>query len=406
MTIRSTFALLIFFILISGCSSTPKLPLINDEEAFRYEKEYLAEFEQLKSDFSDQSEIKWVQPENKKSPCKVYVGVSKEDDRTLDDNYKIYWDGGCKSGYANGLGREFERATVLNMEALAIYKGKEEEPEYFIQTYQLDNKTQEGDISNGYFVETTINEDNFNFDINYQYGFFGTSEMPYRLITSVSPFNDNSVHYKQYINFSYVLYDMSYNEFDKRKYTFEMIYKKNSNGFGFTTPKIGAVASGEMSNGTFVRRVQLPKSYFDKVAQIRNEIKDAVIKAVNAQKYALKVKKQYMNRICKESYTVDFMDSSEYKNICNDSSDIKMKMDEKLVKINTQKQQKRAQNHQEKILIENKNRAQASANRQAWKDLNQSLKETAESIRKNSPTTTNTNCNGTYGGVNCTSTTY
>ena len=167
MNFRNIFSLLILFLLISGCSSTPKLPLISEEEAFKYEKEYLAEYEQLKSDFSDQSAVKWVQPLNKNSPCKVYVGISKEEDRTLDDNYKIYWDGGCKNGYANGLGREFERATVLNMEALAIYKGKEEKPEYFVQTYQLDNKTQEGDISNGYFVETTINEDNFNFDINY-----------------------------------------------------------------------------------------------------------------------------------------------------------------------------------------------------------------------------------------------
>ena len=56
MTIRSTFALLIFFILISGCSSTPKLPLISDEEAFKYEKDYLAEYEQLKSDFSEEEE--------------------------------------------------------------------------------------------------------------------------------------------------------------------------------------------------------------------------------------------------------------------------------------------------------------------------------------------------------------
>jgi hypothetical protein len=405
MTIRNPFILLIF-LLIFGCSSTPQLPLISDEEASKYEKEYLAEYEQLKRNFSKQSEIKWIQPANKKLPCKVYVGISKGDDRTLDDNYKIYWDGGCKNGYANGLGREFERATVLNMEALAIYKGSEEKPEYFVQTYLLDNKTQEGDISNGYYVETTINEDNFNFDINYQYGFFGSKEIPYRLITMKSPFNDNILQYKQYQNFSYVLYDYSNNEFEQAKYNFHMVYKGKENGFGFSTRKSGETLSIEFSNGSMVSEVQLPNSYFLKVGLVQNEINDAGVKAISAQKYALKVKKQYMNRICKESESVDFMDDKEYKNICNDSSEMNIKIEEKLAQINILKQQKREQQHQYDLLIAKQKQAEAERNQEAWNSINQSLKDLGDNIRKNTPKTTYTNCNGTYGGVNCTSTTY
>jgi hypothetical protein len=382
------------------------LPLISDEEASKYEKEYLAEYEQLKRNFSEQSEIKWIQPANKKLPCKVYVGISKGDDRTLDDNYKIYWDGGCKNGYANGLGREFERATVLNMEALAIYKGSEEKPEYFVQTYLLDNKTQEGDISNGYYVETTINEDNFNFDINYQYGFFGSKEIPYRLITMKSPFNDNILQYKQYQNFSYVLYDYSNNEFEQAKYNFHMVYKGKENGFGFSTRKSGETLSIEFSNGSMVSEVQLPNSYFLKVGLVQNEINDAGVKAISAQKYALKVKKQYMNRICKESESVDFMDDKEYKNICNDSSEMNIKIEEKLAQINILKQQKREQQHQYDLLIAKQKQAEAERNQEAWNSINQSLKDLGDNIRKNTPKTTYTNCNGTYGGVNCTSTTY
>lgn len=50
--------------------------------------------------------------------------------------------------------------------------------------------------------------------------------------------------------------------------------------------------------------------------------------------------------------------------------------------------------------------AQAAANAQAWDNLNRSLKETAESIRRNTPKSTYTNCYNTFGGVNCNSTTY
>lgn len=41
----------------------------------------------------------------------------------------------------------------------------------------------------------------------------------------------------------------------------------------------------------------------------------------------------------------------------------------------------------------------AAANAQAWKDLNQAIKDAT-------PKSTYTNCYGTYGGVNCTSTSY
>jgi hypothetical protein len=43
--------------------------------------------------------------------------------------------------------------------------------------------------------------------------------------------------------------------------------------------------------------------------------------------------------------------------------------------------------------------AQAAANAQALRDLNQSIKDAT-------PKTTNTNCYNTYGGINCNSTTY
>ena len=351
----------------SGCATYPPIPTLNENEAFKYERKYLAEYEQLKNKGYDQSVVKWIQPTNKKIPCKVYVGISKTEDRTLDENYKIYWDGDCKNGYANGLGREFERGTVLNMDALAIYHGKPTEPEYYIYTYNLDNRTQEGDISNRYFVETTINEDNINFDINYRYGFFGSAENPYNLITTNSPFSDDSIYYKQYPNFSYAFYDMSNNEFKKRRYQFNMFHNGKANGFGFRTTKAGTRTSGETTNGTNGRIVILPNSYFTKISQIDNEVKEAGQKAINAQKYALKVKKQYMSRVCKESVSVNFINNEEYKNICNESeyySNLKEKIDVKLAQINKQKQQKREQQNQQKLInaqVRQANAAEKSA---------------------------------------------
>ena len=44
--------------------------LITIEEAFKYEKQYLAEYENLMLDYVP-NEIKYIQPHNKSIPCKV-----------------------------------------------------------------------------------------------------------------------------------------------------------------------------------------------------------------------------------------------------------------------------------------------------------------------------------------------
>lgn len=377
---------IIVFALLSGCASTPRIPAIDENEAFKYERQYLVEYENLKANYIDQSAVKWVQAANKKTPCKVYVGISKTEDRTLDENYKIYWDGGCKNGYANGLGREFERGTVLNMEALAIYQGAQQEPQYYINKYNLDNKIQEGDLKNRYFVETTINDDNFKFEIWYKYGYFGSIKDP-ALITHRSPFSDTVVYMKYYPNFHYQLIDQSNDEFSDYKYIFKLLDKNMvTNGYELVMPKYGSVRAGEVINNTFIRHVQLPQSYFNNVNTLYAAIIDAGQKAITAQKQALKVKKQYMNRICKKSVSVNFIDNDEYKKICRDSeyyAKLKEKMNVKLAQINKAKHQKREQLNQQKLVNAQVSQANAAAriasaaeqsnSMQFWQNLNNNL---------------------------------
>jgi hypothetical protein len=77
--------------------------------------------------------LAWLQPANKKEACKVHAADSKRwwDDR---DN-RIFWDGACRDGFAQGLGREF---VVRNGELaswLAAYKQPNTPPEYFLITH-------------------------------------------------------------------------------------------------------------------------------------------------------------------------------------------------------------------------------------------------------------------------------
>jgi hypothetical protein len=192
----------------------------------KYEKTCLAEYERIKQVYKNNIIVKWIQATNKKEPCKIHVGILNQNDRTNDPEYKIFWDGKCKNGYAYGLGREFEKGILTNMEAIAIYSGKKEEPKYYIQKNNLKNILIEGNINNGYIVKTFIKNEGLNFDISYQYGFLYSKSLLPALIIYSSSFSDNLVFIKGYPNFAYRIINFTNNEFDNRKYQFEMI-KKN-----------------------------------------------------------------------------------------------------------------------------------------------------------------------------------
>lgn len=368
--------------IVSGCTGRPSLPQINDTEAFSYIKKYEAENQQIIANNQNiQKPIKWIQAVNKKEPCKLYVGYNPNDDRTLKNDYKIFWDGSCKNGYAYGLGREFERGFLTSLDAIALYSGEEKEPEYFIQKDNLINATGEGDINNGNFVKTTIKDDGINFDITYQYGHFQREAKDSIYYIFSSPFSPNIRYIKGLNTYAYMIDDISRDEFSQNSYNYNIIDGKSQqfNGFACTLTKNNIRWDGEKINGNLVRNVVLPKSYLNHLQGTLNEIKDAGQVALDAQKKALMVKQQYKDNICKDSVKVDFIDNKEYKAICNENEKIaqlKVKVDAKLAQIEQQNQAKRQQQNQQRV-IQAREAEAAAAQRQAaaaeTANFNQSL---------------------------------
>lgn len=374
----------------SGCTGgQPSLPQIDDIEAFSYIKKYESEYQQIKSNSQNiEMPFKWIQAANKKEPCKLYVGYSPNDDRTLKDGYKIFWDGNCKNGYAYSLGREFEKGFLINTEAIALYSGEEKEPEYFIQKDNLANITMEGDINNDNFVLTTIKDDGKDFDISYQYGHFDKSPSDIGYYVYSSPFSPNIKYIKAFNNYGYIMDDVSNNEFNENNYNYNIMDGKSNqlNGFAFSVTKNNVRYDVERINGKLSRRVVLPQSYINYMANIFNEIKYSAQLALDAQKKALMVKQQYKDTICKDTVKVDFIDNKEYKAICNENEKIaqlKTKFDAKLAQIEQQKQAKRQQVNQQRMIRAQESQAaaaQMSAQAQQQANFNQSLQNLNNSL--------------------------
>lgn len=185
-------------------------------------------------------------PNNKKQPCKVYVGYGQEDP-TQDESFKLYWDGQCKNGYAHGLGREFNMADLTNMWQIAIYR-KGQPKNYAVMYDILHEVTLEGEYNydeSNYQVRRYVNNKNNDISVSYNIGEFGEKEPD--TIIQTSPFWNNSMRYlKAYPNFRYEYIDATKNDEAKIDFSFT-IFDINSkkNGWAIEKPKNKDIIYGE-----------------------------------------------------------------------------------------------------------------------------------------------------------------
>lgn len=333
----------------------PSLPTVSEQEVNKYEDIYMKEYEQLKMT-RKLPEIRWVQPTNKKEECKMYVSVeSNEKDKTQQVDYKLFWDGECKDGYAYGLGREIEQTMLSELHQIGYYaKGKAQD--YCVMQDELQGVIVAGECNYDFLkpnhaVGTMIKENMGNLSVEYRYG---SKSIDQDLLTIVSPFNDSIVYVKDYSSvFAYRIFDFRKAEFDHRNWQFDLIKNGKENGYGHILYKNRTHVSAEVKNGVLQRRVEIPQNYVTKIDTILKEIQNEGQIALVAQEKALIIKKKYLEKICKNDVKVSFMENDKYKAICYEDekmAKMKVKIDEKLAKINDEKKQKRIQQNQQKLI--------------------------------------------------------
>ncbi|MDD2697189.1 MAG: hypothetical protein PHF17_00160 [Arcobacteraceae bacterium] len=301
----------------------------------QYEIDYLKEYEDIKKQIPE-LKIAWVQPKNKKEDCKVYVDYHDKNP-TLDESYKLFWDGECKDGYAYGLGREIVKANLEDNWQIGIYEKGIPTGGIIIKD-NLHNVLTEGEANYGgsmYAVTRVISEENRDINIVYKSGISGSKNEP-ALFVATSPFwNQTQVYQKAYPNFCYGLAHHSNNDEQTVDFLFSL-YDKNGkrHGWAIEKNKNQNMQTAEYINGNR-QTITFPKEYNGKADEIISEISQAEEKAFNAQNQAQLVKKQYLRKICKESVKVNFMDNEEYKEVCDDKAEKELmaKIDAKLQKL-------------------------------------------------------------------------
>lgn len=375
------------------CDNLPLNPL-SIQRLAQYEIDYLKEYENIKKS-TPKLTSKWIQPKNKEAACTIAVPAGKNDP-TKDSSYKIFWDGDCKDGYAFGLGREIEKADLKDAWQIGIYE-KGMAQGYLIQHDVLNNFMYEGGSNyygSDYGVHRFVEEKNGNLGLKFIIGKTrGLPQEPNFTITN-SPFGNNTqIYRKQFPNFGYVYIDHKNNNIQEIDFNFQLVnINDQRHGWGFEKNKNGPLVKGEYLDGE-PQPSELPQEYMQKADDVIKEIEEAKNKALDAQRNAQLVKKQYLKKICKDSVKVSFMDNSEYKEICEDKEELKLqaKVDRKLEQLEKEKiviiqkqQQEIAQ--QEQLNIQ-RQQQQEQAKRQeeqdthnAWNSIGQSLKIIGDSF--------------------------
>ena len=102
-------------LLLTACASGPRK--VSMTEAMASENQIITAAKSQPA--PPQLEKLYTQPINKTEPCKL--PTSK--DQLERKNFRAYWDGDCKDGYAYGLGRDIALSDTHHVEEITIHNG-------------------------------------------------------------------------------------------------------------------------------------------------------------------------------------------------------------------------------------------------------------------------------------------
>lgn len=409
--------IILFFaitLVTTGCTTTG-IRNISYEEAAAFENSLLVRDRQA----IEQPEEIFTQPVNKTEPCKLPTSQDQLDRR----NFRAYWDGDCKNGFAYGLGRDIAISDTHHFEEITIHDGADKfninRP--YVWYDFVNNTTYYGMSGKSYPAESgmyrRINNTQESFGIEDSSGL--TDESGNSLVLVTSPFNPLRYYRNQHGNVEYRLTDYTGipGASNTASSVIEIFDRKSrvAGGVRILQFKNGTVEHQKLDSGGQIVEplVVIPQEYINHLQSKIMEIQEAIaIASISVQK-AQQMEREYLYMACNGKHSIKGLDHETATKICTwrdkfknsyaaASANYQIRLENMKQQAATDEQQLQIQ---QQIRFQQE-RAQAEANAKALEDLGQSFKEAGENIRNGTPTTTHTKCRNTISGVDCKSTSF
>lgn len=403
--------------LLSGCVTTPQLRTVSVEEAFSAIRTLENEVKESPQPHQEFVPL-YFQPVNKSVPCKLPTTQDQLDR----NNYRQYWDGDCKDGFAYGLGRDIAISDTHHLETILKYGDNASMNRSLIVQYDFVHQAI-------YYVlpaddrghpklliqERIINEAG-NFNIEH-----GIREFDKNVLTKVVEWQEfNPVNVFTSANKN-IVYRFQYNSIATSNQTpvelLQTFESHSSQGpFGYSIARFpnGLVTHVKEEDGV---SVELPTEYVSMLLNKYAEVQETARRGVEIRKQAKKMEKEYLYFACNGKHLISGLGKDISNKLCTWSEQFKepYKVAQKKYvewqerNLERMRAEARTQQEQQRLQVEHQ-RLQQQQEQQAWDALNRGLKsfdDSMDSIIQNTPKTTNTNCNKRWdGSVNCSSTTY
>lgn len=294
-------------LILSACATGPRK--VSMAEATASEKKILTANKNLP--IPPQPENLYIQPVNKTEPCKLPTSKDQLERR----NFRAYWDGDCKNGYAYGLGRDIALSDTHHMEEITIHNGNGDssgQPTRFldyVQNYGWYGVME--DAVRGVFsgqAERIMN-DSTNFSMHYRVGAIdGNGSQKF---LDMSPFNPvKATVNESYGRVAYVLQDFSAQPATSYQAQMALFVTdpatEKPTGFRIVRFRSGMVEHQKLAaDGQSVTElVQLPPEYIAQLQDRIGEAQAAVQKASADAAKAQQMEREYLHMACAAGYSI------------------------------------------------------------------------------------------------------
>lgn len=306
--------------LASGCASTenygPKARAIDYDEASAFERSLQAR--DVPSPQMPKG-ILYTQPVNKKEPCKLPT----TQDQLARSNFRTYWDGQCKDGYAYGLGRDIAISDTHHVEEITTHNGSGNNSNAPRVLYDfVNNKVAYTAPENkfpqaSWFQEHIFNSEN-QFRVLYKLGV--TDESGNSLVTEYSPLNTGRMFLNDRRNVVYKIVDnsaMPVIDAAAVIFTAEIIdpQTKKAGGVAIVRHGNGQVRHVKLT-GALKEDVLLPAEYTAHLKEKYSEILNAQAAAHSSLERARRIEREYLYMACNGKHEINGLDKQTATKIC------------------------------------------------------------------------------------------
>lgn len=307
-------SLFVSAILLMGCVKTSQYRKVSQEEAFSF----IQARERKSTTPPQESKPLYIQPVNKSEPCKL--GTSQ--DQLDRNNFRAYWDGQCKDGFAYGLGRDIAISDTHHQEEITIYRDNGEMIDSpavgydFVHNMVVYRFVGNKQSTSTYFKETISKEQG---DLNVSYDLGKVFDNGDANEVSWSPFNS----IKYFLNYrGNVIYRLTKDENPKINTdpisVFETIDNNTGVAGGFAAAKFsnGQNMNYKLENGQVVEYVVLPQEYFSMIKMKYQEIEKAQMQASEDIEKAKRMEKEYLYLACNGKHQIQGLEREISNKIC------------------------------------------------------------------------------------------